>query len=180
MTANMTKQRIVKVLKNLMVEYHLPFWSREGWNSAAGGFVERLDVKGKADRAAPRRIRVQARQIYCFAKSAQLGWYPQGREIAIKGLDYLLAKAKSPDGRPGFVRTGLQSISRAIPMTTHSYCWHLRQCFSWAGMSKLGTRSNRWLHFSIPVCDRLTAVSSREFQRHYRAGRIRICICSKR
>jgi mannose-6-phosphate isomerase len=52
---------------------------------------------------APRRVRVQARQIYCFAKAAQLGWYPEGAEIARKGLDYLLAKAKSPDGRPGFV-----------------------------------------------------------------------------
>jgi mannose/cellobiose epimerase-like protein (N-acyl-D-glucosamine 2-epimerase family) len=48
---------------------------------------------------------VQARQIYCFAKAAQIGWYPQGREIALKGLEHLLAKAKSPDGRPGFVHT---------------------------------------------------------------------------
>src|SRR3977135_3161503 len=32
-----------------------------------------------------------------------MGWYPEGREIAMKGLDYLLAKAKSPDGQPGFV-----------------------------------------------------------------------------
>ncbi|MBU6458485.1 MAG: AGE family epimerase/isomerase, partial [Bradyrhizobium sp.] len=33
------------------------------------------------------------------------GWYPQGREIALEGLDFLLAKAKSPDGQPGFVHT---------------------------------------------------------------------------
>jgi mannose-6-phosphate isomerase len=46
---------------------------------------------------------VQARQVYCFAKAAQLGWYPPGREIALKGLAYLLAKAKAPDGRPGYV-----------------------------------------------------------------------------
>ena len=46
---------------------------------------------------------VQARQIYCFAKAAQMGWYPEGRAIALKGLDHLLAKAKAPDGRPGFV-----------------------------------------------------------------------------
>ena len=38
-------------------------------------------------------------------RARQLGWYPQGREIALKGLDHLLAKAKSPDGRPGFVHT---------------------------------------------------------------------------
>jgi mannose-6-phosphate isomerase len=86
-----------------MTERSLPLWSGAGWDGVAGGFVERLDLEGRADRAAPRRIRVQARQIYCFAKAAQTGWYPQGREIALKGLDYLLSKAKSPDGRPGFV-----------------------------------------------------------------------------
>jgi mannose-6-phosphate isomerase len=86
-----------------MIEHSLPLWSREGWDPSKGGFIERLDIEGRADRAAPRRVRVQARQIYSFAKAAQMGWYPEGREIAIKGLDYLLAKAKSPDGRPGFV-----------------------------------------------------------------------------
>jgi mannose/cellobiose epimerase-like protein (N-acyl-D-glucosamine 2-epimerase family) len=95
--------KIVEILKTLMIEHSLPLWSREGWDQAAGGFVEQLDIGGRADRAAPRRVRVQARQIYCFAKSAELGWYPQGREIAMKGLEYLLASAKSPDGRPGYV-----------------------------------------------------------------------------
>jgi mannose/cellobiose epimerase-like protein (N-acyl-D-glucosamine 2-epimerase family) len=96
-------QNIVEVLRTLMIEQSLPLWSREGWDPATGGFVEKLDIEGKADLAAPRRVRVQARQIYCFAKSAELGWYPQGREIAMRGLEYLLANAKSPDGRPGFV-----------------------------------------------------------------------------
>ena len=95
--------QIVETLKALMIEHSLPLWSSEGWDQAAGGFVERLDIEGRADRAAPRRVRVQARQIYCFAKAAELGWYPQGRDIAMKGLEYLLAKAKGPDGRAGFV-----------------------------------------------------------------------------
>src|SRR5712671_401400 len=94
---------IVKTLKNLIIQHSLPLWSSEGWDPITGGFVEKLDTEGRADRAAYRRVRVQARQVYCFAKAADLGWYPQGREIAMKGLEYLLAKAKSPDGRPGFV-----------------------------------------------------------------------------
>src|SRR3982074_1523688 len=113
-------QDIVKVLKTLMIEHSLPLWSREGWDPAAGGFVERLDIEGRADRAAPRRVRVQARQIYCFAKAARMGWYPEGREIAMKGLDYLLAKAKSPDGRPGFVHL-LDSDGSAMNATRDSY-----------------------------------------------------------
>lgn len=94
---------IVATLKLRIVKHALPLWSNEGWDSTAGGFVERLDQDGRADLAAPRRVMVQARQIYCFAKAAQMGWYPQGREIALRGLEHLLAKAKAPDGRPGFV-----------------------------------------------------------------------------
>jgi len=96
---------IVAKLKTRIIEHSLPLWSGQGWDRATGGFVERLDQDGRADHAAPRRVRVQARQIYCFAKAAQIGWYPQGRDIALKGLEYLLAKAKSPDGRPGFVHS---------------------------------------------------------------------------
>src|SRR6195952_965247 len=94
---------IVARLKLRIIEHALPLWSGEGWDPTTGGFVDRLDQHGRADRDAPRRVFVQARQIYCFAKAAQMGWYPQGREIALRGVDHLLAKAKAPDGRPGFV-----------------------------------------------------------------------------
>jgi mannose-6-phosphate isomerase len=96
---------IVAKLKLWMIEHALPLWSTEGWDATTGGFIERLHPDGRADRLAPRRVRVQARQIYCYAKAAQMGWYPQGRDIALKGLEYLLARAKAPDGRPGFVNT---------------------------------------------------------------------------
>jgi mannose-6-phosphate isomerase len=81
----------------------LRIWAEKGQEHETGAIVERLLVDGTPDVFAPRRVRVQARQIYCFAKAAQLGWYPGGAAVARKGLDYMLAKAKSPDGRPGFV-----------------------------------------------------------------------------
>jgi mannose/cellobiose epimerase-like protein (N-acyl-D-glucosamine 2-epimerase family) len=124
---NVTKQQIgseardiVKILVTLMMEHSLPLWSGKGWDPATGGFVERLDIEGRADRAAPRRVRVQARQIYCFAKAAQLGWYPQGREIAMKGLEYLLTKAMGPDGRSGFVHL-LDPDGSAINLARDTY-----------------------------------------------------------
>lgn len=96
---------IVGTLKRRLIEHCLPLWSTEGWDHEAGGFVDRLDSDGRADALAPRRVFVQARQIYCFAKAAQMGWYPDGRAIALKGLEHLLAKAKAPDGKPGYVHT---------------------------------------------------------------------------
>ena len=96
---------IVRTLKQRLIEHCLPLWSTEGWEHKAGGFVDRLDPDGRADALAPRRVFVQARQIYCFAKAAQMGWYPEGRAIALKGLEHLLARAKAPDGKPGYVHT---------------------------------------------------------------------------
>jgi len=94
---------IVGRLKRRMIDQALPLWSTEGWDHASGGFVDRLHSDGRTDRLASRRVFVQARQIYCYAKAAKLGWYPEGREIAQRGLEYLLAKAKAADGRPGYV-----------------------------------------------------------------------------
>ena len=111
---------VAHLLRTSIIEHSLPLWCTEGWDQATGGFVERLDRKGNADRSAPRRVRVQARQIYCFAKAAHKGWYPKGREVALKGLDYLLAKAKCPDGRPGFVHL-LDSQGATIDFRRDTY-----------------------------------------------------------
>ena len=67
---------IVTRLKLRMIDHCLPLWSTEGWNAQTGGFIDRLDADGRADRLAARRTFVQARQICCYAKAAQLGWYP--------------------------------------------------------------------------------------------------------
>ena len=91
---------IVAKLKLRMIDHCLPLWSTEGWDDKAGGFIDRLDPDGRADTSAPRRVFVQARQIYCYAKAAQMGWYPDGRAIALKGLEHLLAKAKAPTASP--------------------------------------------------------------------------------
>jgi mannose/cellobiose epimerase-like protein (N-acyl-D-glucosamine 2-epimerase family) len=96
---------VVARLKLRVIDHALPLWSSEGWDPTLGGFIDRLGADGRADHAAPRRVFVQARQIYCYAKAAQMGWYSDGREIALKGLEHLLARAKAPDGRPGYVHT---------------------------------------------------------------------------
>ena len=86
-----------------MIEHALPLWAERGWDVRHGGFVERIGADGEPDHLSPRRLLVQARQIYCFARAAKLGWYPEGRALALRGFDYMLAKAKGPDGHPGYV-----------------------------------------------------------------------------
>lgn len=111
---------VVDVLRTFVIESALPLWAGEGWDAKRGGFVDRLHNDGTADWEAPRRLLVQARQIYCFAKAAQLGWYPAGRDVALRGLDYMVARAKAPDGRPGFV-TSLAADGRVISASRDTY-----------------------------------------------------------
>jgi mannose/cellobiose epimerase-like protein (N-acyl-D-glucosamine 2-epimerase family) len=87
-----------------MGDVALPFWATRGLDPETGLFWERMTAEGTPDRAAPRRIRVQARQIYSFAHAAVLGLHPQGTALALGVFDRLLAAAEAPDGAPGFVQ----------------------------------------------------------------------------
>lgn len=51
-----------------------------------------------------RRVRVQARQIYVFARAHYLGWC-DSLDLAKRGMEILRQRACSPDGKPGWVHT---------------------------------------------------------------------------
>ncbi|BCW88366.1 Cellobiose 2-epimerase [Alphaproteobacteria bacterium SO-S41] len=80
----------------------LPLWHERGWDGALGGFVERLTPSGVPDSAAPRRMRVQARQVYVYAHAAVLGWYAPAREIALRGFEWMNARCRAKQ-QSGFV-----------------------------------------------------------------------------
>ena len=167
---------IVERLKLRMIERCLPLWSTEGWDNTAGGFIDRLDPDGRAKSLAPRRVFVQARQIYCFAKAAQMGWYPDGRAIALKGLDHLLSRAKSPDGRPGFVHT-LKPDGAVLDPRRDSYD-HAFVLLALASVHALdpdaqifAPRSTDCAISSKPSCARLTAAFTKDCRRRCRGGR---------
>lgn len=94
-------QRLVDQARSEM----LPLWGTVGWDARNGGFVEQLRSDGVADADAPRRVLVQARQIYCFGKAAQFGWYPNAKELALRGLEYLLKHAKAPEHEGSYVHS---------------------------------------------------------------------------
>ena len=89
---------IVAALKAWALEQALPLWSGTGFDAKAGVFHERLSADGAPDLAAPRRLRVQARQTYVFAHAAALGWCPPARASAQQGVDILTRKYRHADG----------------------------------------------------------------------------------
>jgi mannose-6-phosphate isomerase len=75
---------------------HSLWWS-SGADHANGGFEELLDLAGSPV-TAPRRARVQARQVYVYATAGALGWQGPWREAVNHGLDYFVARYFRPDG----------------------------------------------------------------------------------
>ena len=74
-----------------------PLWSVNGIDPISGGFAEALDATGGA-LPLPRRMRVQPRQVYSFARATALGWHGNGAAIARTGLEYLRTRYERPDG----------------------------------------------------------------------------------
>ncbi len=94
---------IASELKSWLTGTVLPFWAERGVDQATGAFHERLTITGTPDLAATRRLRVQARQIYVYAHAAAIGWYPDGKTVALRAFDAMMRSAHAPDGRPGFI-----------------------------------------------------------------------------
>lgn len=94
---------IVGYLRRWAIEKALPLWSSNGFDRKRGGFHERLNPDGTPDLASPRRLRVQARQIYVYAHAAALGWFPDARRIMLDGVAFMIEHYRAPDGKPGYV-----------------------------------------------------------------------------
>lgn len=80
-------------------------WSEKAWDPEQGGFVEQLSLDGDPDLEATRRVRVQARQVFSFAKAIEMGWpgADKARTLVDRGVDYLNTRLRHPDG--GWVHT---------------------------------------------------------------------------
>ncbi len=80
-----------------LVDDALPLWWRSGADHLEGGFFESLAGGAVAPRA-PRRCRVQPRQIYAFALAGQAGWDGPAAAVVDHGLDYFIEKYRRVDG----------------------------------------------------------------------------------
>ena len=100
--AGASSHDIADALRRWATDTALPFWATAGFDRARGGFHEQLAADGTPSLTAPKRLRVQARQIYVYSHAAVLGWY-DGLDLAFDALAFMLARYRAPDGAPGFV-----------------------------------------------------------------------------
>jgi mannose-6-phosphate isomerase len=84
-------------LKTWLLNDAYPIWWARGYDHARGGFQEKLTLDGEPVEA-PRRARVQPRQVFSYAVAGELGWDGPWREAVKAGLDWYLAHYTRPDG----------------------------------------------------------------------------------
>lgn len=92
---------IVATLRAWAINDALPLWAGAGYDRTNGGFQERLGLDGRADMAAPRRLVVQARQIYVYAHATALGWF-DGTALALDALQAMQERYRGHGGVPGY------------------------------------------------------------------------------
>ncbi|MDT2022866.1 AGE family epimerase/isomerase [Methylocella sp. CPCC 101449] len=110
-------------------DYAFDVWSNAG-RDPNGGFFERLDLSGQPT-ADARRVRVQARQIFCFAQAGDLGWQGDWQTQVNHGLDYIarhglddrgyLRGLIDVDGRPVETPPDLYDQAFYLLALAHSY-----------------------------------------------------------
>ena len=89
-------------LRDWFIQDVLPLWSARGYDHQRGGFYEALDLSGAPLTDQPRRVRVQARQIYTFTQSTRKGWCDQ-EALASKAFEFFIDKACPDMGARGCV-----------------------------------------------------------------------------
>ena len=87
-----------------------PLWWERGADHAGGGFFEALDAAGNAVDQ-PRRIHVQARQVYVYAQAAKFGWDGPWMAAVRHGIDYLRSAYLRDDG---LARASVNSRGRPV------------------------------------------------------------------
>jgi mannose/cellobiose epimerase-like protein (N-acyl-D-glucosamine 2-epimerase family) len=86
-----------KDLLQWLVSTACPLWASRGFDEVQGAFHESLDSDARPA-CEPRRIRVQLRQVYSFARAASLGWSGDAAGLAAAGLSYVRSHYRRPDG----------------------------------------------------------------------------------
>ena len=90
-------ERRLKTLHGWLVNEAYPRWADQGYDRHRGGFQELLESAGPVV-GVPRRARVQVRQLYAFARAAELGWNGDATELVTRGWEYFFRNYRRPDG----------------------------------------------------------------------------------
>lgn len=90
-------EKLATEARTWLLNSALPLWLDRGVDWKGFGYHENLSLNTIECTAAFKRLRVTTRQIYVFAAAARMG-VGDGRAALDHGLDFLLDKARHPEG----------------------------------------------------------------------------------
>lgn len=110
----------------------LPHWASKS-PSPEGGFYERHTLNGEGIPHEDSRVRLQARQTYCFALAASIGWEPNlSQSLVERGLNVLIQDCQRMDGlygkrvKPGYGLSDdtAETYDCAFALLAFATSWH--------------------------------------------------------
>lgn len=108
------------VVRRWLLEEALPLWAEAGYYKEQNAFAERLSLQGIAIRNQPRRLMVQARQIYSFAKAERHRWMSGAAELVSSASRSMVESYYQSDGTAGWVMS-VDSDGRVLDCTRDLY-----------------------------------------------------------
>jgi mannose/cellobiose epimerase-like protein (N-acyl-D-glucosamine 2-epimerase family) len=121
-------QSATRRLRDFVIQRALPLWASSGFDEKRGSFQERLDFCGRPIQSQPRRLMAQCRQIVVYARASILGWYDDGRQLALRAFERTCEQYHSPDGEAGWVfsvHSDGQVVDRSRDLYAHAFVLYM-------------------------------------------------------
>lgn len=140
-----------RAIRNWLFEKALPLWSGAGLDRVHGGVHEALNHDGSPADLGYKRLRVVARQIYCFANAALLGWDDSGDRVLRHCFDTLVNTGWHRDG--GWIHLWNSDGSVQDPQRdTYDQCFVLL-ALAWLWRAKKWPEAREWAERTIAYMD---------------------------
>lgn len=93
-------QKLIEIAHTWLEKEAVPLWFGIGFDRKNNGFVEEISFTGEAKIESPRRIIVQARQIYCLRTLANMGILEKNfaKSTVRIGIDKIISSYSLPNG----------------------------------------------------------------------------------
>lgn len=92
-----------QTIRNWLTASSLPLWANAGFDGSNDLFYERLTPEGVAMQDIPRRLMVQARQIYSYANAERYGWIDGAGDLVARAARAMVSSYYEADARPGWI-----------------------------------------------------------------------------
>ncbi|PWW00323.1 mannose-1-phosphate guanylyltransferase/mannose-6-phosphate isomerase [Hoeflea marina] len=140
-----------RVIHKWLFDVALPFWADKGLDRAHGGVFEALNHDGSPADLGFKRLRVLARQIYCFAHASTIGWQGESDAVLRHCFDTLTSTGWHAEG--GWIhRFHPDGTVQDAQRDTYDQCFVLL-ALAWLWRAKKWPEAREWAERTIAFMD---------------------------